>query len=187
MSLATKRSEITKLEEKAAMKEEALRKSEQMLEEDAMRFDAFLKENDRRAHESLKRADRESKDKNEKVVEIKKINAEIGKVEAEMSKYEEQLHNCLKYKQFLDQLTDPAFLAAEEKRKAEWTAERLKRKEDKKKQKTTRQRPQLDSAGGSLGSQRGPRTTAGRVNWRSQAEEKEGGGVRGGGHVRLGV
>ena len=29
------------------MKEEALRKSEQMLEEDAMRFDAFLKENDR--------------------------------------------------------------------------------------------------------------------------------------------
>ena len=173
MSLATKRSEITKLEEKAAMKEEALRKSEQMLEEDAMRFDAFLKENDRRAHESLKRADRESKDKNEKVVEIKKINAEIGKVEAEMSKYEEQLHNCLKYKQFLDQLTDPAFLAAEERRKAEWTTERVKRKEEKKKQKMSKQRSQLDS-GGSLTSQRGPRGTSGRVNWRSQMEEKEG-------------
>ena len=61
MSLTTKRHEIDKLEEKAAMKEDALKKSELMLEEDAMRFDAFLKENDRKAHESLKRADRESK------------------------------------------------------------------------------------------------------------------------------
>jgi hypothetical protein len=32
-----------------------LRKSEMMLEEDAMRFDAFLKENDRKAHDALKR------------------------------------------------------------------------------------------------------------------------------------
>ena len=46
MSLDTKREEIRKLEEKAQMKEEALQKSEQMLEEDAIRFDTFLKEND---------------------------------------------------------------------------------------------------------------------------------------------
>ena len=182
MSLATKRSEITKLEEKAAMKEEALRKSEQMLEEDAMRFDAFLKENDRRAHESLKRADRESKEKNERVVECKKINAEIGKVEAEMLKYEEQLHNCLKYKHFLDQLTDPAHLAAEEKRKADWTAERQKRKDEKRKH-----RQAAAAAAASklrqvtaepLVSHRGARPApAGRVNWRGQAEEKEGAGA----------
>jgi len=37
------------------LKEEALTKSEQMLEEDAMRFDAFLKENDKKAHDALKR------------------------------------------------------------------------------------------------------------------------------------
>ena len=43
MSLDTKREEIRKLEEKAQMKEDALQRSEQMLEEDAMRFDAFLK------------------------------------------------------------------------------------------------------------------------------------------------
>ena len=49
MSLDTKREEIRKLEEKAQMKEEALQRSEQMLEEDAMRFDAFLKENDKKA------------------------------------------------------------------------------------------------------------------------------------------
>ena len=51
MSLDTKREEIRKLEEKAQMKEEALKKSEQMLEEDAIRFDTFLKENDKKAHE----------------------------------------------------------------------------------------------------------------------------------------
>jgi hypothetical protein len=43
MSLDTKRAEIKKLEERARQREEALKKSEQMLEEDALRFDAFLK------------------------------------------------------------------------------------------------------------------------------------------------
>lgn len=38
MSLETKREEIRKLEEKALMREEALKKSELMLEEDALRF-----------------------------------------------------------------------------------------------------------------------------------------------------
>jgi len=49
MSLDTKREEIQKLERKAQLKEEALKKSEVMLEEDAIRFDAFLKENDKEA------------------------------------------------------------------------------------------------------------------------------------------
>lgn len=110
MSLDTKRQEIQKLEEKAQMKEDALRKSEMMLEEDAMRFDAFLKENDRKAHDALKRADLETKEKQEKVMEIKKLNAEINKIENEMSKYEEQLNACMKYKEFLDSLTPKEFL-----------------------------------------------------------------------------
>lgn len=46
MSLDTKRAEIRKLEEQAQQREDALKRSESMLEEDAMRFDAFLKEND---------------------------------------------------------------------------------------------------------------------------------------------
>ena len=54
------------MEEKAQMKEEALQRSEQMLEEDAMRFDAFLKENDKKAHDAIKRAEEESKRKQEK-------------------------------------------------------------------------------------------------------------------------
>ena len=61
MSLDTKREEIRKLEEKAQMKEEALRKSELMLEEDAIRFDAFLKDNDQKAHNAIKEAETETK------------------------------------------------------------------------------------------------------------------------------
>mmetsp|Transcript_13986 Transcript_13986/g.27124 ORF Transcript_13986/g.27124 Transcript_13986/m.27124 type:complete len:435 (+) Transcript_13986:357-1661(+) len=125
MSLDTKRQEIQKLEEKAQMKEDALRKSEMMLEEDAMRFDAFLKENDRKAHNALKRADTETKQKQEKVSEIKKLNQEIAKVDAEMSKYEEQLNACLKYKKFLDDLTPPEHFAAVGERKVRRKQEKL--------------------------------------------------------------
>lgn len=67
MSLDTKREEIRKLEEKASMREEALKRSEQMLEEDAIRFDTFLKENDKKAHDAIKLAERETKLKQDKV------------------------------------------------------------------------------------------------------------------------
>jgi len=109
MSLDTKREEIWKLEEKAQMKEEALKKSEQMLEEDAIRFDTFLKENDKKAHEAIKAAERETKLKQDKVQEIKKLNQAIQMVQSEMSKHKEALEDCLKYKDFLDSLTPPEF------------------------------------------------------------------------------
>ncbi|KAG5179125.1 flagellar associated protein, partial [Tribonema minus] len=105
MSLDTKREEIRKLEEKATMKEEALKKSEQMLEEDALRFDTFLKENDKKAHEAIKRAERETKLKNDKVQEIKKLNQQIQMVQSDMSKHREALEDCMRYKEFLDMLT----------------------------------------------------------------------------------
>merc|ERR1711871_1246848 len=63
MSLDTKREEIRKLEEKEQMKEQALKKSELMLEEDAIRFDTFLKENDSKAHEAIRLAEEATKTK----------------------------------------------------------------------------------------------------------------------------
>jgi len=105
MSLDTKRAEIQMLEEKAQMKEDALKKSEMMLEEDAMRFDIFLKDNDRAAHDAMKMADKETKEKQEKQLEIKKLMAEIHKVDSDIQKYEEKLSACTKYKDFLDRLT----------------------------------------------------------------------------------
>lgn len=107
MSLDTKREEIRKLEEKAQMKEEALQRSEQMLEEDAMRFDAFLKENDKKAHDAIKRAEEETKKKQEKQQEIKRLTQQIQALSSEMSKHKEALDDCLRYKAFLDMLTPP--------------------------------------------------------------------------------
>lgn len=67
MSLDTKRAEIRKLEERARQRDEALKKSEAMLEDDAVRFDAFLKENDDKVQEAIKNAEVEAKAKQDKV------------------------------------------------------------------------------------------------------------------------
>jgi hypothetical protein len=107
MALDTKREEIQKLEHKAHMKEEALRKSELMLEEDAIRFDAFLKENDKQAHEALKAAEREAKLKADKVQEIKKLKHAISLIQGEKSKCKEALDDCERYREFLEGLTPP--------------------------------------------------------------------------------
>lgn len=45
----------------------ARKKTQAMLEEDAQRFDAFLKENDEKVQEAIKHADAEAKAKHDKV------------------------------------------------------------------------------------------------------------------------
>jgi len=137
MSLDTKRAEIRKLEELAQQREEALRKSEQMLEEDALRFDQFLKDNDQKAVQAIKKAEAETKAKAEKVQEIKKLNMQITQIKSEMSKFEEQLEDCRKYKDFLDKLTPD-----------EWFEEqaqlRLERKQARKLQKLEQRQDELN-------------------------------------------
>jgi len=131
MSLDTKRAEIRKLEERALQREEALRKSEQMLEEDAERFDAFLKENDEKVQEAIKRAEVEAKAKQDKVHEIKRLTAAIATIRSELNKYEEQLEDCRKYKDFLDNLTPPEFFKEQAALKARRLQERRARREEK--------------------------------------------------------
>jgi hypothetical protein len=126
MSLDTKREEIRKLEEKAQMKEEALHRSEQMLEEDAMRFDAFLKENDKKAHDAIKRAEEETKKKQEKTQEIKRLTQQIQTLSSEMSKHREALEDCMRYKKFLDMLTPPEWFE-QHKRQHEEKKEAIRR------------------------------------------------------------
>lgn len=46
MALDTKKYEIKKLEEKAAAREEKLRKDELLLQQDEQKFNEFLKDND---------------------------------------------------------------------------------------------------------------------------------------------
>ena len=54
--------------------------------QDAIRFDAFLKENDRLAHQALKDAEREAKAKTDKLHDIKKLKHAISLVEGEKAK-----------------------------------------------------------------------------------------------------
>ncbi len=77
MSLDTKRAEIRKLEEQAQQREDALKRSESMLEEDAMRFDAFLKENDYKAVEAIRKAEQETKAKQVPEPRLNPISAEF--------------------------------------------------------------------------------------------------------------
>lgn len=75
-------------------REEALKKSEQMLEEDALRFDAFLKENDEKVQDAIKKAEIEAKARQDKLLEIKRLNASAGVLRSELNKLEEQLEDC---------------------------------------------------------------------------------------------
>ncbi len=78
MSLDTKRAEIRKLEEQAQQREDALKRSESMLEEDAMRFDAFLKENDYKAVEAIRKAEQETKAKQVPEPRLNPISADLS-------------------------------------------------------------------------------------------------------------
>lgn len=57
MSLDIKKAEISKLEESINSREKELEQAERLLEEDAVRFDAFLKENDKNAHEAMRQGE----------------------------------------------------------------------------------------------------------------------------------
>lgn len=105
MELDTKKFEIKKLEQKAEERERKLAAEEAALAKDAHRFDDFLTENDINAVEAINRADEEQKKKSAKQQEIKKLNARIQAINTEIAKLDEQLANCEKYKEFLDNLT----------------------------------------------------------------------------------
>ena len=123
-SLEVKRDEMKKLEENALKEEKRLELAEQYLEEDAAMFDEFLKENDKNAVEAIKIAEEETKKKNKKLDEIKKINGQMNDIKSEIAKYEETLKDYQLYRGFLESLIP-----------AEVQEERIKAKEKEKEEK----------------------------------------------------
>merc|ERR1719327_113410 len=105
MSLDVKKAEIKKLDEKAKQKDEALKKSQQMLDEDVARFDAFLQNNDQKAHKAMKDAEEETKKKQDRLQRIKQLKSQLSAVQSEIAKHREQKEECMKYKGFLEKLT----------------------------------------------------------------------------------
>jgi|Transcript_25630 hypothetical protein len=105
MSLDVKKAEILKLDEKAKQKNEALEKSKQMLDEDVTRFDQFLQNNDQKAHQAMKNAEAQTKEKQDRLQKIKYLKSQLSAVQSETAKHREQREECSKYKGFLEKLT----------------------------------------------------------------------------------
>lgn len=93
---------------------------EKALDEDAAKFDAYLKENDKSCVEAIRRymirnknrkqshftrADQETKAKLEKVQEIKKLNQQVITIKSEIAKNQDQLADLKRYRVFLHELT----------------------------------------------------------------------------------
>ena len=109
MSLATKRAEIKKLEEDADRAEKRLRQQQEQLQNTHSKFNDFLRQSNMEQDAAVRRADIETKAKQEKMQEVKKLNGQILLIEIEKKKNDEQMEQCDEFKQFLDKLTPPAW------------------------------------------------------------------------------
>ncbi|XP_041379328.1 LOW QUALITY PROTEIN: cilia- and flagella-associated protein 100-like [Gigantopelta aegis] len=101
-SLGVKRDEIQNL--KRYQEEKKLESAETYLEQSAIMFDEFLKENDKNSVEAIKMAEAATKAKLEKVAEIKRLNTQIMAIKSEISRNEDQLNELKTYRQFMNEL-----------------------------------------------------------------------------------
>ncbi|XP_062312436.1 cilia- and flagella-associated protein 100 isoform X2 [Osmerus eperlanus] len=106
-SLAVKYGEIAQLERVAAEEERKLMQAETLLENDAVMFDEFLKENDKNSVEAIKIAEQETKAKLERIAEIKRITTKMVAIKSDISKFEDILKEYTLYKDFLFKLSPP--------------------------------------------------------------------------------
>mmetsp|Transcript_118162 Transcript_118162/g.294734 ORF Transcript_118162/g.294734 Transcript_118162/m.294734 type:complete len:578 (+) Transcript_118162:91-1824(+) len=127
MSLDVKKAEIMKLDERAKQKEEALKKAQQLLDEDVTRFDAFLQQNDQKAHKAMKSAEDTTRKKQEKIQQIKQIRTQLAALQSEIARHRERKDECLKYKDFLVKLTPHEWKLARQQDKSD---RKLQRKKD---------------------------------------------------------
>ncbi|XP_038821747.1 cilia- and flagella-associated protein 100 [Salvelinus namaycush] len=112
-SLAVKRGEIKQLEKMAAGEERKLMRAERFLEDDAIMFDEFLKENDKNSVEAIKVAELETKVKLEKVTEIKRLTTRMVTIKSDISKFEDIIKEYTMYKEFLFKLSPPEWQEAQ--------------------------------------------------------------------------
>ncbi|XP_032349706.1 coiled-coil domain-containing protein 38 [Camelus ferus] len=104
-ALSTKRNTIKKYEKHTTMKERQFMKAEKKLQEDAMAFEEFLRENDQRSADALKIAAQETINKLQMTAELKKASMEIQLVKSEIAKTEFLLREYMKYGFFLLKLS----------------------------------------------------------------------------------
>ncbi|XP_036924250.1 coiled-coil domain-containing protein 38 [Sturnira hondurensis] len=104
-TLSTKRSTITKFEKCMETEEQQILKAETKLQDDAVAFEEFLRENDQRSVDALKVAAQETVNKLHMMAELKKASLEVQAVKSEISKAEFLLKEYMKYGLFLLKLS----------------------------------------------------------------------------------
>ncbi|XP_053260949.1 coiled-coil domain-containing protein 38 isoform X1 [Podarcis raffonei] len=100
-AVKTKQRTIAKLEEMVSEEERRAKLAETKLEEDAIAFDEFLKENDRRSVDALKSATHEAKAKMEVTAEVRSAMNELFSLKSEIANSEDNLRLYLSYEAFL--------------------------------------------------------------------------------------
>ncbi|XP_053151761.1 cilia- and flagella-associated protein 100 [Hemicordylus capensis] len=116
-AVTVKKDEIQKLENLAIEEEAKLEKAEETLEKDAAMFDEFLKENDRNSAQALKIAEKETKAKLEKILEIRELTAQMMNIQSEIARFEDTLHEYAVFKDFLHQLSPKEWRESYEKKR----------------------------------------------------------------------
>ncbi|OMJ69461.1 hypothetical protein SteCoe_32808 [Stentor coeruleus] len=102
--------EREKIRKRISNKESALKRSEEMLNNDYTRFTEHIDKNKRTKEEAINRANQETQAKKEKETEIKQLEQRKAGITAEISRNEELLESLKKHKEFLDRLTPPDWL-----------------------------------------------------------------------------
>ncbi|XP_045322627.1 coiled-coil domain-containing protein 38 [Leopardus geoffroyi] len=123
-ALSTKRNTIKKFEKLIAVKEQQVIKAEKKLQEDAMAFEEFLRENDQRSVDALKIAAQETINKLQMTAELKKANMEVQAVKSEIAKTEFLLREYTKYGFFLLKLSPKHWQIQQALKKAQMTKSR---------------------------------------------------------------
>ncbi|XP_063116277.1 cilia- and flagella-associated protein 100 isoform X2 [Cavia porcellus] len=116
-TLDMKRNEIQRLEMLATWEEIKLEKAEKSLEKDAALFDEFLRENDRSSVQAMRLAEKETRAKAEKLMEIQNLTTQIVNIKSEISRQEDTLQHYKAYKDFLYQVSPKEWLDEQEKKR----------------------------------------------------------------------
>ncbi|XP_074200246.1 cilia- and flagella-associated protein 100 isoform X2 [Camelus bactrianus] len=117
-ALDVKRNEIQRLERLATREEAELKRAERLLEKDAALFDEFLRENDHGSVQALRLAEKESKAKMEKIVQVRDLTTQIMDIKSEISKSEDTLQLYKVYKDFLYKLSPKEWLEEQERKRS---------------------------------------------------------------------
>ncbi|XP_031205383.1 coiled-coil domain-containing protein 38 isoform X3 [Mastomys coucha] len=118
-AVSTKKNTIKRFERLIAMKENQLKKAEKKLQDDAMSFEEFLRENDQRSVDALKMAAQETINKLQMTSELKKASMEVQSIKSEIAKTEFLLKEYMKYGFFLLKLSPKQWQLQQSQKRAQ--------------------------------------------------------------------